>query len=38
LSAFQEGAMGEGPEQDKAMEELDRRIKLIDEAVKAAYA
>lgn len=38
LSAFQEGAMGDGPEQDKAMEELDRRIKLIDEAVKVAYA
>lgn len=38
LSAFQEGAMGDGPEQDKAMEELSRRIALIDEAVKAAYA
>ena len=33
LSAYQEGAMGDGPEQDRAMEDLSLRIKMIGEAV-----
>jgi len=37
LSAYQEGAMGEGAEQDRAMEELTARINDIDRAVDVAY-
>lgn len=33
LSAYQEGAMGDGPEQDRAMQDLSLRIKMIGEAV-----
>jgi hypothetical protein len=33
LSAYQEGAMGEGPEQDAAMERMYDRLMQIDEAV-----
>ena len=36
LSAYQEGAMGDGPEQDRAMNELSNRIEAIDKAVEAA--
>lgn len=36
LSAYQEGAMGDGPEQDYAMQALIQRIELIDKAVEAA--
>jgi hypothetical protein len=33
LSAYQEGAMGEGPEQDAALERMYDRLMQIDEAV-----
>lgn len=33
LSAYQEGAMGDGPEQDRMMQDLSQRIKMISEAV-----
>lgn len=33
LSAYQEGAMGDGPEQDRVMQDLSQRIKMISEAV-----
>ena len=36
LSAYQEGAMGDGPEQDRVMNELSNRIEAIDKAVEAA--
>lgn len=37
LAAYQEGAMGDGPEQDRAMEELVARINQINVAVDLAY-
>ena len=37
LSAYQEGAMGDGPEQDRAMEELVARINQINVAADIAY-
>jgi hypothetical protein len=36
LSAYQEGAMGDGPEQTAAMNELSLRIDLINKAISAA--
>ncbi len=36
LSAYQEGAMGDGPEQTAVMNELSRQIDLIDKTVRAA--
>lgn len=33
LSAYQEGAMGDGPEQDRMMKELSQRIMMINDAV-----
>lgn len=36
LSAYQEGAMGDGPEQTAVMNELSRQIDLIDKTVHAA--